>query len=121
MPGTIVHFGGQIPRKFSEVWQISTTATPMTTFANRCLVGTIFSVVIVALMNSNMKRLVFFLTLGLFGFLVMGADHRQEQISAKSVKRACTGYTVIEASKGVDCNGDTIKLVKVSGFYQRVR
>jgi len=68
-----------------------------------------------------MKRLLFLLTLGLFAFLVIGADDREAQIPAKSPKRACTGYTVIEASKGVDCNGDTIKLVKVSGFYQRVR
>ncbi|HMG90983.1 MAG TPA: hypothetical protein VK589_13045 [Chryseolinea sp.] len=68
-----------------------------------------------------MKRIVFFLTLGLFAFLVIGADDREAQVPAKILKRACTGYTVIEASKGVDCNGDTIKLVKVSGFYQRVR
>ena len=66
-----------------------------------------------------MKRLMFLMTLGLFAFLVLGADHRETQISAASLKRACKGYTVIEASKGVDCNGDTIKLVKVSGFYQR--
>jgi hypothetical protein len=66
-----------------------------------------------------MKRLMFFVTLGLFAFLVIGADQRQEQVSAASLKRVCKGYTVIEASKGVDCNGDTIKLVKVSGFYQR--
>ena len=68
-----------------------------------------------------MKKLMFFLTLGLFAFLVIGADQRESQATAEIVKRACTGYTVIEASKGVDCNGDTIKLVKVSGFYQRVR
>jgi len=75
----------------------------------------------VALIDCEMKRLLFLLTLGLFAFLVLGADHREAQIPAKILKRACNGYTVIEASKGVDCNGDTIKLVKVSGFYQRVR
>lgn len=74
-----------------------------------------------ALINNHMKRLLFFMTLGLFGFMVIGADHRESQISAASLKRTCKGYTVIEASKGVDCNGDTIKLVKVSGFYQRAR
>lgn len=68
-----------------------------------------------------MKRLLFLLTLGLFAFLVIGADQREVQIPVKTLKRACKGYTVIEASKGVDCNGDTIKLVKVSGFYQRAR
>jgi len=56
----------------------------------------------------------------LCAFMVLGvANQRDAQISAASFKKVCKGYTVIEASKGVDCNGDTIKLVKVSGFYQR--
>jgi len=93
----------------------------MLSFANQLLIGTIFSRVLVALIDCEMKRLLFLLTLGLFAFLVLGADQREAQIPAKILKRACKGYTVIEASKGVDCNGDTIKLVKVSGFYQRVR
>ena len=67
-----------------------------------------------------MKRVLFFLTLGLFAFLVIGADHHVSTPSAKPLKRACNGYTVIEASKGIDCNGDTVRLTKVSGFYQRV-
>ena len=74
-----------------------------------------------ALINNKMKRLLFIMTLGLFAFMVIGADQRESQISAAPLKKACKGYTVIEASKGVDCNGDTIKLVKVSGFYQRVK
>ena len=65
-----------------------------------------------------MKRLLFFMTLGLFAFMVLGVHQEDAKISAAS-KRVCTGYTVIEASKGIDCSGDTIKLVKVSGFYQR--
>jgi hypothetical protein len=73
----------------------------------------------VALINNDMKMLLFVMSLGLFAFMVVGAEQREAQISASSLKRACKGYTVIEASKGVDCNGDTIKLVKVSGFYQR--
>ena len=93
----------------------------MLSFANQHLIGTIFSRVWVALIDCEMKRLLFLLTLGLFAFLVLGADHRVAQIPEKISKKACKGYTVIEASKGVDCNGDTIKLVKVSGFYQRVR
>jgi len=60
------------------------------------------------------------MAVGLIAFMVLGvADQRDVQSSAASLKKACKGYTVIEASKGVDCNGDTIKLVKVSGFYQR--
>ncbi len=71
-----------------------------------------------ALIKNRMKRLLFLMTLGLFAFLVLGVDQRDSKISAASLKK-CTGYTVIEASKGIDCSGDTIKLVKVSGFYQR--
>jgi len=92
----------------------------MLSFANQRLIGTVFSVVLVALIDCEMKRLLFLLTLGLFAFLVIGADHREAQIP-KTFNRTCKGYTVIEASKGVDCNGDTIKLVKVSGFYERAR
>ena len=67
-----------------------------------------------------MKSLLFFMAVGLCAFMVLGvADQREAQISAASLKKACKGYTVIEASKGIDCNGDTIKLVKVSGFYER--
>ena len=99
--------------------EFSTTLGLTLSFANQDLVGTIFSVMSVALINNHMKRLMFLMTLGFFAFLVLGADHRENQISAASLKRACKGYTVIEASKGIDCNGDTIKLVKVSGFYQR--
>jgi len=67
-----------------------------------------------------MKKVLFFLALGLFGFLVIGADNLESRSSAKTLKKACNGYTVIEASMGIDCNGDTIRLAKVSGFYQRV-
>lgn len=70
-----------------------------------------------------MKRLSVILTCGLIGFLVIGADHRTSattQKITKITKKSCSGYTVIEASKGIDCNGDTIKLTKAGGFYQRV-
>lgn len=33
-------------------------------------------------------------------------------------KKTCTGYEVIEAGKGINCYGDTIKLTKRSGFYE---
>ena len=66
-----------------------------------------------------MKSLLFFMAVALFAFMVLGVADQSDRISAASLKKVCKGYTVIEASKGVDCNGDTIKLVKVSGFYQR--
>jgi len=36
-------------------------------------------------------------------------------------KQACTGFTVIEASKGIDCHGDTVRLVKRGGIYEMLR
>ena len=33
-------------------------------------------------------------------------------------KKSCRGYEVIEAGKGINCHGDTIKLTKRSGFYE---
>lgn len=69
-----------------------------------------------------MKQVSVVLILGLAGLLVMGADHRRSaSVENKVVKKACFGYTIIEDSKGVDCNGDTIKLVRTAGFYERVR
>ena len=53
---------------------------------------------------------------------LMGASSQKHDVQAPAtVKRSsenCPGYTIIEAGKGIDCNGDTIKLVKVHGFYQ---
>lgn len=33
----------------------------------------------------------------------------------------CTGYVVIEAGKGLDCKGDTIRLRKQAGYYEAIR
>ena len=68
-----------------------------------------------------MKRVSVILALGLVGFMVIGADKRGTTSAELTVKKPCSGYTVIEASKGIDCNGDTIKLVRTAGFYERVR
>jgi hypothetical protein len=48
----------------------------------------------------------------------MGFSTGKTNDQPKPVKRNCAGYMVIEANKGVDCNGDTIKLVKRNGFYE---
>ena len=74
-----------------------------------------------ALNLKEMKRVSVILTLGLVGFMVLGAERRNAPPAAKVAKKACIGYTIIEASKGIDCNGDTIKLVRTAGFYERVR
>jgi hypothetical protein len=33
----------------------------------------------------------------------------------------CTGYTIIEFDKAINCNGDTIRLVRNYGYAERVR
>lgn len=50
--------------------------------------------------------------------LLTGANYKSE--GASTAKRHCRGYSVIEVDKGIDCNGDTIKLVKVNGYFERM-
>jgi hypothetical protein len=50
-------------------------------------------------------------------FMMMGADIRPEKEVGVTEKH-CKGYTIIEAGLGVDCHGDTVKLVKTHGFYE---
>lgn len=51
--------------------------------------------------------------------MITGADMRMLVRLKKPVsKKHCIGYTIIEADKGVDCNGDTVKLTKNHGYYQ---
>jgi hypothetical protein len=59
----------------------------------------------------------------LFGTIIMlisllGADIRREKESPLAQvreKKPCYGYTIIEFGKGINCDGDTVKLVKVNG------
>ncbi len=67
-----------------------------------------------------MKQLLVGFTLGLFALLVIGASYRNTDASEVITKKACHGYTVIEASLGIDCNGDTLRLQKVNGYYERL-
>ena len=64
----------------------------------------------------------------LFGIVVMlvvllGADIRRKKEASPAVvdKKPCYGYTIIEFGTGINCNGDTIKLVKVPGGQQLAR
>jgi FlaG/FlaF family flagellin (archaellin) len=34
-------------------------------------------------------------------------------------RTTCVGYTIIEYKKGINCNGDTITLVRKNGFAQQ--
>ncbi len=50
---------------------------------------------------------------------VLGTGFARKGSSERTVQRkACTGYVVIEVDKGIDCNGDTIRLVKKHGFFE---
>ncbi len=50
--------------------------------------------------------------------LMMGADLREAKKPVVEIKKFCSGYTIIEAGLGVDCHGDTVKLVKNHGYYE---
>jgi len=64
-----------------------------------------------------MKKIV--TSAGLIALLVviLGADIRRidSQNTPREAKKRCVGYTIIEYGKGLDCNGDTLKLVRVNG------
>jgi hypothetical protein len=50
--------------------------------------------------------------------VLIGADIRGRDTTtsaAAAPKKFCKGYTIIEFGKAVDCNGDTLRLVKVDG------
>jgi hypothetical protein len=59
--------------------------------------------------------LIFLVALGTL--VLTGARYKNGH--GKTFKKYCKGYTVIEVDKGIDCYGDTIKLVKVNGFFER--
>jgi hypothetical protein len=67
-----------------------------------------------------MKRAFITLTLLISTALLMiGADFRTPKAEpVVEIKKHCAGYTIIEAGLGIDCNGDTVKLVKKYGYYE---
>jgi len=53
--------------------------------------------------------------------VLLGADIRRKKeapMEPAAEKRPCYGYTIIEFGKGIDCQGDTVKLVAVKGGGQ---
>lgn len=65
-----------------------------------------------------MKKI--FLLFGIVMMLVvlLGTDiRRRKDVSLQPVreKKPCYGYTIIEFGKGINCEGDTVKLNKVYG------
>src|SRR5688572_4470335 len=68
--------------------------------------------------NSNsMIRYILLIVIVISALLLTGADYKGADVP--TAKKFCRGYSVIEANKGIDCHGDTIKLVKVHGFFER--
>lgn len=65
-----------------------------------------------------MIRSIILILIACISFVLVGA-HQMASSNVVGKKRNCTGYSVIEVDKGIDCNGDTIKLVKANGFFQR--
>jgi hypothetical protein len=68
-----------------------------------------------------MKKIFLLFSIVLMLVVLLGADiRRKKDASLMSVvgKKPCYGYTIVEFGKGIDCNGDTVKLVKVKGGGQ---
>ena len=64
-----------------------------------------------------MIRFILIFLIAISTFFLTGANYKNGD--TKTVRKHCKGYTVIEVDKGIDCYGDTIKLVKLNGFFER--
>ena len=53
--------------------------------------------------------------------IMVAADFRPIPALLDLPARKCSGYTIIEFDKGINCDGDTISLVRKHGFAQPVR
>ena len=69
-----------------------------------------------------MKKIFFLFGIVLILVVLLGADIRRDKESSLPVieKKPCYGYTIIEFGKGINCQGDTVKLVKVKGGGQEL-
>jgi hypothetical protein len=70
-----------------------------------------------------MKKM-FFLAVVLLGLvmIIVAADFRRiPGLLDNPPLKDCAGYTIIEYDKGIDCHGDTIRLVRRNGFAERAQ
>lgn len=65
-----------------------------------------------------MKKVVLTPAVLLMLVVLIGADIRGRETTTTTPKKFCKGYTIIEFGKAIDCNGDTLRLVKVNGGQQ---
>jgi len=69
-----------------------------------------------------MKKIIFTISVLINLVLITAADFKAKPVvTAAPVKqKSICGYTIIEFGKGIDCNGDTVKLAKVNGVQVRI-
>ena len=66
-----------------------------------------------------MRKIILGLSFLIVLIAIVGADFRRTEAPRKNIvipRKKCVGYTIIEFGKGIDCNGDTVKLVKRNGI-----
>jgi hypothetical protein len=69
-----------------------------------------------------MKKLLLLFSVILMLVVLLGADiRRKKEASVATGKKPCYGYTIIEFGKGINCQGDTVKLIKVKGGQELAR
>jgi hypothetical protein len=70
-------------------------------------------------MGVGMKKLIFAMSIPALAIGMLGADIRRNESANFAgpvpTKKKCVGYTIVEFGKGIDCNGDTLKLVRING------
>lgn len=65
-----------------------------------------------------MKKIFLLFSIVLMLVALLGADIRRKNEAALALvveKKPCYGYTIIEFGKGINCDGDTVKLIKIDG------
>lgn len=70
-----------------------------------------------------MKKILLLFGIVLMLVVLLGADIRRKKeasLTSMDAKKPCYGYTIIEFGKGINCDGDTVKLVKVKGGGQEL-
>lgn len=66
-----------------------------------------------------MKKVFLTLLIMIVIMAVIGAGLHHSSVSQRprpNKKSPSCGYTILEYGKGIDCNGDTVKLIKVDGI-----
>ena len=71
-----------------------------------------------------MKKIFLLFSIVILLVVLLGADIRgkkQASLAREVEKKPCYGYTIIEFGKGINCDGDTVQLIKVEGGQAMAR